>query len=102
MITADTARQAPLGKPVLWVLVAAVVLVCVGFVATWMFAGAAGPLELNLKRAPDLRRRERHLQLHRRLETPGARKRVDHGDDRRRRRADRAQVRQRLSRLADC
>ena len=40
IITADTARQGPLGKPVLWVLVAAVVLVCVGFVATWMFAGS--------------------------------------------------------------
>ncbi len=40
VLTADTARQAPLGKPVLWVLLAAVALVCVGFIATWMFAGS--------------------------------------------------------------
>jgi hypothetical protein len=40
IVTADTARQGPLGKPVLWVLVAACVLVCVGFLATWMFAGS--------------------------------------------------------------
>ena len=40
VVTADTARQAPLGKPVLWVLVAGLVLVCVGFMAAWMFSGA--------------------------------------------------------------
>ncbi len=40
IVTADTARQAPLGKPVLWVLIGAVVLVCAGLLAAWMFSGA--------------------------------------------------------------
>jgi hypothetical protein len=37
VLTSDTARQGVLGKPVLWVLLAAVVLVCLGFLATWLF-----------------------------------------------------------------
>jgi hypothetical protein len=40
IVTADTARQAPLGKPVLWVLIAALVLVGVGLMAAFYFAGA--------------------------------------------------------------
>ena len=40
VITADTARQAPLGKPVFWVLIGALALVCAGFVVVWMFSGA--------------------------------------------------------------
>jgi hypothetical protein len=40
VITADTARQAPLGKPVFWVLIGAMALVCVGFVVVWMFSGS--------------------------------------------------------------
>ena len=36
VITSDTARQGPLGKPVLWVLVGALVLVGVG----WMVVHA--------------------------------------------------------------
>jgi hypothetical protein len=40
VVTSDTARQAPLGKPVLWVLIAALVLVCIGMSAAWMFSGA--------------------------------------------------------------
>jgi hypothetical protein len=43
IVSADTARQAPLGKPVLWVLIAAVVLACVGLLAAWMFSGAPHP-----------------------------------------------------------
>ena len=40
VVTADTARQAPLGKPVLWVLLAALVLVGVGMMGAFYFAGA--------------------------------------------------------------
>ena len=40
IVTADTARQGPLGKPVLYVLIAGLALVCIGFVAAWMFSGA--------------------------------------------------------------
>ena len=40
VVTADTARQGPLGKPVLWVLIAALVLVVIGFGAAWMFSGS--------------------------------------------------------------
>ena len=43
IVTADTARQAPLGKPVLWVLIGALVLVGVGLMAVWMFTGAPPP-----------------------------------------------------------
>jgi len=43
ILTADMARQGPLGKPVLWVLVAALVLVCIGLLAVWMFTGAPPP-----------------------------------------------------------
>jgi len=39
VVTSDTARQGPLGKPVLWVLLAALVLVVVGFAAAFMFSG---------------------------------------------------------------
>jgi hypothetical protein len=38
VVTADTARQGPLGKPVLWVLIGAVVLCGVSFLVAWMFA----------------------------------------------------------------
>jgi hypothetical protein len=38
VITPDTARQGPLGKPVLWVLIGAVVLCCVGFLLTQILA----------------------------------------------------------------
>ena len=40
IVTADTARQGPLGKPVLWVLSAALVLVVIGFAAAFMFSGS--------------------------------------------------------------
>ena len=94
IITADTARQAPLGKPVLWVLS-----------ARWRWSASvclrsgcspgrsAEPLivRYTVQRPPDFRRRQRHLQLHRRLAPAGARQRVDDGVDRRRRRADRAE-----------
>jgi len=43
VLSADTARQGPLGKPVLWVLVAALVLAGVGLLAAWMFSGAPAP-----------------------------------------------------------
>jgi hypothetical protein len=39
VLTSDTARQGPLGKPVLWVLIAALVLVVIGFAAAFMFSG---------------------------------------------------------------
>ena len=39
VVTSDTARQAPLGKPVLWVLIAGLVLVVVGFAAAFMVSG---------------------------------------------------------------
>jgi hypothetical protein len=38
VLTADTARQAPLGAPVLWVLVGALVLAGVGWMVVRMFA----------------------------------------------------------------
>jgi hypothetical protein len=37
IVTADTARQGPLGKPVLWVLVGALVLVGVAWIVVRMF-----------------------------------------------------------------
>jgi hypothetical protein len=37
VVTSDTARQGVLGKPVLLVLMVALVLVCIGFLATWVF-----------------------------------------------------------------
>ncbi len=40
IVTADTARQAPLGKRVLWVLIGALVMVGIGLLAAYMFAGA--------------------------------------------------------------
>ncbi|MDE3176836.1 MAG: hypothetical protein KGM15_12110 [Pseudomonadota bacterium] len=40
IITADTARQAPLGKRVLYVLLVALALVGMGLLAAWVFAGA--------------------------------------------------------------
>ena len=43
VVSADTARQGPLGKPVLWVLAAAVVLAVVGLLAAYMLAGAPAP-----------------------------------------------------------
>lgn len=41
VVTGDMARQGPLGKPVLWVLLAGMALVCVALLAAWMFSGAA-------------------------------------------------------------
>jgi hypothetical protein len=38
VLTADTARQAPLGRPVLWVLVGALVLAGVAWMVIRMFA----------------------------------------------------------------
>jgi hypothetical protein len=43
VVTADMARQGPLGKPVLWVVLAGLVLVCLGMLAAWMFSGAPHP-----------------------------------------------------------
>jgi len=43
VVTSDTARQGPLGKPVMWVLAAAVVLAVVGLLAAYMLAGAPAP-----------------------------------------------------------
>jgi hypothetical protein len=40
VITGDMARQGPLGKPVLWVLLGGMALVIVALVAVWMFSGA--------------------------------------------------------------
>ena len=40
VVTADTARQAPLGRPVIWVLIVGLVLVCAAFLAVWLFTGA--------------------------------------------------------------
>ena len=39
-LTADTARQGPLGTPVLWVLLAALVLAAAGMLAAWFYVGA--------------------------------------------------------------
>ena len=38
VVTPDTARQGPLGKPVLWVLIGALVLCGVGFLLTQILA----------------------------------------------------------------
>ena len=43
VVTADTARQGPLGKPVVWVLAVAVVLAVVGLMAAYMLSGTPGP-----------------------------------------------------------
>ena len=43
VLTADMARQGPLGKPVLWVLLAGIALVGVALLAAWIFSGAAPP-----------------------------------------------------------
>ncbi len=43
VVTSDTARQGPRGTPVLWVLIAAVVLAVVGMLAAWMYVGATPP-----------------------------------------------------------
>ena len=40
VLTGDMARQGPIGKPVLWVVIAGLVLICVGMLAVWMFSGA--------------------------------------------------------------
>ena len=40
VLTADTARQGPLGTPVLWVLIGAIVLAAVGMMAAWLWVGA--------------------------------------------------------------
>lgn len=39
-LTADTARQGPLGKPVLWVLTIAMVLAVAGLMGAWALSGA--------------------------------------------------------------
>ena len=39
-LTADTARQGPLGKPVLWVLAIAMVLAVAGLMGAWALSGA--------------------------------------------------------------
>ncbi|HXT09706.1 MAG TPA: hypothetical protein VN715_22590 [Roseiarcus sp.] len=43
IVTADMARQGPLGRPVLWVLVAALALACIGLLAVWVFTAGAPP-----------------------------------------------------------
>jgi len=43
VITADMARQGPLGKPVLWVVLAGLALVCVALLAAWIFSGGTPP-----------------------------------------------------------
>jgi hypothetical protein len=43
VITGDMARQGPLGKPVLWVVIGGLVLVGVAFLAVWMLMGATPP-----------------------------------------------------------
>jgi hypothetical protein len=40
VVTDDTARQGPLGEPVLWVLLGGLALVVIGFAAAWMFSGS--------------------------------------------------------------
>jgi hypothetical protein len=40
VVTADTARQGPLGTPVLWVLVIAIALAAAGMIAAWMYVKA--------------------------------------------------------------
>jgi hypothetical protein len=40
-LTADTARQAPLGKPVLLVLAVAIALAVVGLLMAWALSGTA-------------------------------------------------------------
>ena len=40
VITGDMARQGPLGKPALWVLIGGLVLVGVAFVAAWIIMAA--------------------------------------------------------------
>lgn len=40
VVTSDTARQGPLGTPVLWVLIVAVALAAAGMLAAWAFSGA--------------------------------------------------------------
>jgi hypothetical protein len=40
IVTADTVRQGPLGKPVLWVLLTAVTLAVVGLLIAWALSGA--------------------------------------------------------------
>jgi hypothetical protein len=43
ILTPDTARQGPLGAPVMWVLVGAVVLAVVGLLAAFLVSGASPP-----------------------------------------------------------
>ena len=43
VITGDMARQGPLGKPVLWVVIGGLVLVGAAFLAVWIFMAAAHP-----------------------------------------------------------
>jgi len=41
VVTADTARQAPLGRPVLWVLAVAIALAIVGMIVAYALSGTA-------------------------------------------------------------
>jgi len=43
VVTSDTARQGPLGKPVMWVLAVAVVLAIVGMMAAYLLSGTPAP-----------------------------------------------------------
>jgi hypothetical protein len=43
VLTGDMTRQGPLGKPVLWVLLAGVALACLGFLVAWALSGAPPP-----------------------------------------------------------
>lgn len=40
VLTPDMARQGPLGKPFLWVVLAGLVLICAGMLAAWIFSGS--------------------------------------------------------------
>ena len=43
-VTADTARQAPLGKPVFWVLAVAITLAVAGMLIAWALSGSPPPV----------------------------------------------------------
>ena len=114
IVTADTARQAPLGTPVLWVLVAACVLAAVGMLGAWIyvnrrrlnprFRGKARTGAFPLSRKGSRRATAQMLSARQTFggvsgicsdiaaaSPPCPGERVDHGDHGRGRRADRAQ-----------
>ena len=43
IVTPDTARQGPLGKPVVWVLGVAVALAVIGLMAAYLLSGTPAP-----------------------------------------------------------